>query len=44
MAENFSFTEMVGEDGPFEADYYCSPISICGALKPNTARFPACRI
>ncbi len=33
MAENFSFSEMIGEDGPFEADYYCSPISICGALR-----------
>lgn len=37
MAENFSFSEMIGEDGPFEADYYCSPISICGALKAKYA-------
>lgn len=38
MAENFAFSEMIGEDGPFEADYYCSPISICGALK---AKYPS---
>lgn len=32
MAENFKFDEMVGEEGPFKADYYCSPISACGAI------------
>ncbi len=37
MADNFQFDEMVGEDGPFEADYYCSPISICGALRTKYA-------
>lgn len=33
MRENFKFDAMVDEDGPFVADYYCSPISACGALK-----------
>ncbi len=33
----FDFDDFVSEDGPFEADYYCSPISICGALKINYA-------
>lgn len=37
MAENFRFDAMIGEDGPFDADYYCSPISICGALKADYA-------
>ena len=37
MTDNFAFDEAIGEDGPFEADYYCSPISICGALKVDYA-------
>ncbi len=35
--DNFAIDELVGEDGPFDADYYCSPISICGALKADYA-------
>jgi hypothetical protein len=33
VTANFEFDEVVGEDGPFKADYYCSPISICGARR-----------
>ncbi len=33
MVDNFVFSDMIGEEGPFQADYYCSPISICGALR-----------
>lgn len=33
ITENFKFDEVMGQEGPFpDADYYCSPISACGAL------------
>lgn len=32
IADNFSFDAVISEDGPFEADYYCSPMSACAAL------------
>lgn len=37
MSDNFKCDAMLDEDGPFSADYYCSPISACGALKTEYA-------
>lgn len=32
IADNFRFDEVIGEEGPFAADYYASPMSACAAL------------
>lgn len=32
LKEHFEADEWVDESGPFTADYYCSPMSLCGAL------------
>lgn len=32
IKENYSADEFVDENGPFSADYYCSPMSACAAL------------
>jgi hypothetical protein len=32
VVENFDIQEWLDEEGPFDADYYCSPISAAGAL------------
>ncbi len=33
ITENFKFDGVMGQEGPFpDADFYCSPISACGAL------------
>lgn len=33
VQSGFKADAWVGEEGPFDADYYCSPMSACGALK-----------
>lgn len=32
IGDNFSFDEVTGEEGPFTADYYASPMSACAAM------------
>lgn len=32
IVDNFRFDEAIGEEGPFTADYYASPMSACAAL------------
>lgn len=33
LRQNFQVEEWLGEEGPFKADYYCSPMSAAGALR-----------
>jgi hypothetical protein len=40
IRQNFTADEFVGEEGPFDADYYCSPMSACGAMRFDYANVP----
>lgn len=37
IEENCDFDEVIGEDGPFEADFYTAPLSMAGVLGVNYA-------